>query len=80
MNTTATATAAVIPAEAGPAKLLLTLLDDSVVELETRGWDIDILLAGTYRAGYFKATNGRYISASQIKFAAVGGEDEHAKR
>ncbi len=68
MNTTATMTAAVIATpEAGPAKLLFTLVNDEVVELETRGWNVDILLESTFRRGFFKATDGVFYAAHLVK-------------
>jgi hypothetical protein len=68
MSTTATTSAAVITEpEAGPQSLFITLLDDSIIELPCRNWNADFLVESIFRRGHFKAADGIYYSASQIK-------------
>jgi hypothetical protein len=66
MNTV-TAGAAVSTPEAGPAKLLFTLISGEVVELELRGWNVDVAIESVFRRGHVKASDGVYYAASQIK-------------
>jgi hypothetical protein len=66
-TTTGPAAAILVEPEAGPEKLLFTLLDGSVVELELRGWNVDVAIESVFRRGHLRASDGVYYAASQIK-------------
>lgn len=66
-TTVGPSTAVITEPEAGPALLIVHLVDDSVVQLETRGWNCDVLIESIFRRGHFKASDGVYYSAGQIK-------------
>jgi len=54
---------------AGPSRLLITLLDGTTVDLNLRGTEPQVVLSGIFVAGYFRADDGTYHAASQIKSA-----------
>jgi hypothetical protein len=55
-------------------KLQITLLSGEVIQLALRSWDPEVLCEAIFRRGYFKADDGKYFPAHQIKFVVVEGE------
>lgn len=55
----------------GPSVLAITLIDNTEIELSMRGVEVQVLLRGIFVANYFRADNGTYYAASQIKSAVA---------
>ncbi len=54
---------------AGPSYLVITLIDNTIIELALKGTEPGVVVSGIFYSGYFRADDGVFYNASQIRSA-----------